>query len=452
MKLVGVHRRLEWVLLVIFLLGAVISYAGHGSNATGVPVGLDVSSSAESTAIYCTGLSSGQFGWPGEIQIANTSGATRHITILVTTVSGTVEQQTQVLSAHALLLFSPTNGPSLLPTWSAQITVDGSGVVAQEIESAQPAVSSPCVNAPSANWYATGFSTLSHNTAYLSLYNPTGTPAVVNIQAWTSAGLVATAPFEGVVIAPQSMQVFNLGSQIIDASAVVLRVQALRGLVVATGTQITGTVAPTYSLIAGTTALVTSALVPQVATRDGAVAQLVVGNPLTVTAHVTIAVELGKYSIAPFVIDVAAGSVYVLNVVPDSRVPASDYATLEIRSSQPASLSLVSGSHSAAWIRSLDTPTKTLVLVDGLGHGYDGSAVLSNATASPAQVHFRVVSPHGVQHGEFVVAPHALRRVPVAPVDGMIVLSSSIPLSVTATSRTTTVPVGSIQFGAVPAS
>ena len=145
---------------------------------------MSISINAESTALYCTGLSS---ALPGRISFFNTASASRTLSVSVVSNLGTTWSGTVELAAHAGQIVQPrlVDAPATHRTKSGHVStvttsygvavqISGGGVVGDEI---QGNASVPCSSQGVTRWYATGFNTLVGSDTSLSLYNPTGTEA-----------------------------------------------------------------------------------------------------------------------------------------------------------------------------------------------------------------------------------------------------------------------------------
>ena len=72
------------------------------------------------------------------------------------------------------------------------VEISGGGVIAEEL-AAQGDAEAPCASAGTTRWYATGFDTTVGSSGEISVYNPTGTAAVMNVSVYTAAGFSAPA-------------------------------------------------------------------------------------------------------------------------------------------------------------------------------------------------------------------------------------------------------------------
>jgi len=364
------------VVLAVLVVGAgLLTSLTHAHNSSKVPHGLSVSNNAQSTALYCTGLTSTK---PvGHVTFYNSSTSTRQVSVNV--VSDTGHDDATVLNIPART--SDAIQPSVLDagnTFAVAAQVSGSGVVADEVTGGDK-VSAPCVAAGVHQWFATGFDTLVGSTATVSLYNPTGTAAVVNASIYTANGFVAPQSFQGVSVAAHTQTELNLGSQVVNTSNIGVAVHVLRGSLAITGVQDSN---GTVSLNAGSTRATTTAWFPDVTTVNGATAQVRVANPSPNPTQITVHVALGKYDVAPQTLTLAPYQTSAITITPNSAIPAAGYATLKLRASGPVISSLATGG--GKWI-SLSAPATLgsfFLIRNFSGLGFDAATVTNTSTHS----------------------------------------------------------------------
>jgi len=210
------------------------------SNPTSLPTGLNVAANAESTALYCTGLSNGAAGVAGQVTFLNTTDAPRTLVLYVASDTHARARRTMRLAAHVSASVRPDkivagNG------FAVAALIDGGGVVAEEVTSDR-AAETPCVSAGVTDWYASGFDTLVGSSGSLSIYNPTATPAVLNVSAFTTTGFVAPPSFQGLAVGAHQQMELKLGDQIVNATNIGVRVRVLRGSLAIVGVQRSGRV------------------------------------------------------------------------------------------------------------------------------------------------------------------------------------------------------------------
>ena len=348
------------------LQGAVIP-AAPGSSA-------DFAASAESTALYCTGLGTGVTG--GTVVFTNLTGSARTLDVSVASDTGGHQSRAVALAAHASTSISPNAWVSG-SFFGVSAIVNGGGVVGAEVASHASAVA-PCSGSGVTQWYGAGFDTVVGSSATISLFNPSATPAVVNVTTVTASGFAAPAPFQGFAVGPHAEVALNLGSQIVNTSNIGVRVSVLRGAVTVVGVQSAGTIA---SLNTGQGALATSAAFPLVTTAANAKAQVRVSNPNDATTQVTVKVALATYHIAPEVVEIPAFASGLVTITPNSAIPAAGFASLTISSSQPVATALAVGS--SALTLSAPAPTSTTwLLSDFSGRGFSRAAVTNEGTGA----------------------------------------------------------------------
>jgi Family of unknown function (DUF5719) len=342
----------------------------------------DFAASAESTALYCTGLGTGPSA--GRVVFTNLTSSSRTLAVSVASNTGGHEARNVALGAHASTSISPNTWVSG-SFFGVGAIVSGGGVVGAEVAANASAVA-PCSGSGVDEWYAAGFDTLVGSSATLSLFNPSATPAVVNVTTVTASGFSAPAPFQGLAVGPHAEVALNLGSQIVNTSNIGVHVSVLRGAVTVMGVQTSGA---TTSLNVGQVALATTAAFPLVTTAANARAQVRVSNPNDVATQVTVNVALSTYHIAPEVVEVPAFASGLVTITPNSAIPAAGFASLTLTSSEPVATALAVGA--GTWSLSAPSPTSTTWLLSDFGGRGFSRAALTNDATSPASVIVRNV-------------------------------------------------------------
>ena len=337
----------------------------------------DFFASAESTALYCTGLGAGATS--GRVVLTNLSGSSRVLAVEVVSNTGGHATRNVVLAAHASTSVSPQAWvPGTLFGLSA--VVSGGGVVGAAVAANATAVA-PCSAGGVSDWYAAGFDTLVGSSAVISLFNPSATPAVVDVTTVTANGFSAPAPFQGLTVGPHAVVAVNLATQIVDTTNVGVHVNVLRGALAIVGVQ---TSATTASFNPGQGVLSSTATFPLVTTAAHTRAQVRIANPNDVATSVTVAVALGTYRIAPESVDIPAYASGVVTITPNSAIPAAGFASLRLTSSEPVAAALAVGTTDYA----LSAPapsSRTWLIADFSGRGFS-RADLTNLAKEPASI------------------------------------------------------------------
>lgn len=398
------RRPLLAVLALVLVVVGVVSSLAKSPNSSTLPGGLGVAANAESTALYCTGLSGVVGPFEGHVIFLNTTNALRLVQVDVVNDLGQRASIKVDVSAHGTQLVSPL---SLLKghSFAIEAQVNGGGVVANEVTRTGMA-EVPCTTTGATNWYGAGFDTLVGSSGELSIYNPTATPAVFNVAAYTAAGYSAPAPFQGLSVGAHSQLEVNLGTQIVNTTNIGVHVSVLRGTLVIVGVQQSGAV---VSLMSGAPALASTMWLPRVTTVTNALAQIRIANPsalaVTVTAHVTLA----PYTIAPQSVSVAAYSSGEIIITPNSAIPANGYASVRLTSSEPVFSTLASGTSGGVALWSPQTPGRAFLVSDFSGHGFN-SATVTNTSSHLLSVHFTTLAQPSLT-GSATLAPHSTQNV-----------------------------------------
>jgi hypothetical protein len=351
----------------------------HPRNPSVLPSGLATSNNAESTALYCTGLSSGG-PRPGRVTFYNTSSGPRHLSISVYSDKGTQWNGSIELAAHGLQSLEPSvvdkSTTTLTTSYGVAVQISGGGVVAEEIAYNDRA-EVPCVAQGLSKWFATGFNTLVGSTAYLSVFNPTATSAVFNASIYTSAGISEPESFQGLSVPAHAQREIDLGTEVVNTPNVGVRLKVLRGSIDVVGVQDSN---GTLSYEQGLSIAASDTWYPNVTTVNKATAQLSVMNPSGETANVTARIKLGSFKIAPQTLTVLPYSTGELTVTPNSAVPADGYADITLTSSQPVVSALVTGVSTWVALSSPLTPGDAFLLHDFTGLGFDAVSMTNVST------------------------------------------------------------------------
>ena len=329
-------RRVPLLLVVVVVLAAtgVATSLRHASNPSNLPSGLAVSSSAESTALYCTGLSYvAGAPRPGRVAFYNTTATPRSVSVSVISSRGTTWTGAIEIAAHDFRTVYPSvvDHGKLGDDYGVAALVTGGGVVAEEIIGTSRA-SAPCAAEGTSHWYATGFDTLVGSSAYLSVYNPTATAAVLNATVYTAAGVAAPVAFQGLSVPAHAESEIDLGKEVVNTANVGVGVDVLRGSLEIVGVEDSN---GRVSLDQGVDAPASTAWFPSVTTAQTATAQIRLANPNEAPAEVSVAVQLGTYRVAPQAVTLGPFSTGTITITPNSAIPAAGYANLTLRANEP---------------------------------------------------------------------------------------------------------------------
>jgi hypothetical protein len=375
------------VILAIALIGVgLASSLTKATNPSSTSAGLGPVN-AESTALYCTGLSGDIGPLEGHVVFLNTTNATRSIAIQVVNDLGQRANTTLKLAGHATMLLSPI---SLLKghSYAVEAQVSGGGVVAQEVTRTGRA-EVPCSTTGVTTWYEAGFDTLVGSSGDVSVYNPTATPAVFNVSTYSTSGFSAPAPFQGLSVGAHAEMEVDLGSQIVNASNIAVHVSVLRGTVVVVGVQQSGSV---VSLSTGETSLTKITWYPLVTTVNNALAQIRIANPSALAANVTADVALPNEKIAPQVVSIPPYSSSDIVITPNSAIPPSGYATVRLTSNVGVVSTLVTGTSAGLSLWSPQPPSNMFLLSNFSGLGFN-NVTFTNTSLRSVTVHYTSVGP-----------------------------------------------------------
>jgi hypothetical protein len=367
------------VVLVVLVTTGVVTSLQRATNPSQLPSGLAVTMNAESTALYCTGLSV-HAGRPGRVTFYNTSTASRRLSVSVVSNTGHTFNSSIELAGHGMQSIEPSvvdRGDN----FAVAVQINGGWVVGEEI-AGSTITEVPCAAAGVTRWFATGFNTLVGSSAYLSVYNPTATSAVLNASIFTASGFSAPQSLQGLSIPAHAQTEIDLGTEVVNTENVGVALTVLRGSVVVVGVQDANNV---VSLDSGASSVTSETVYPLVTTAQGATAQIRVANPSDRRAEVTLDVALGTYHVVPQNLSLAPFSAGLINVTPNSAIPDAGYADLTLHSSVPVISALATGTGKWISLASPVTPGNAFLVNDFTGRGF-GAATVTNTSANPVTV------------------------------------------------------------------
>lgn len=373
------RRRRSPILLVVVALVAAAGVAlsvTHPKNPAAPASGLSVTIDAESTALYCTGLSNGP-GAPGRVTFYNTANGPRNLSVNVVSSRGTSWSGAVELGAHQAQSIEPSvlDASTKNATYGVAVQISGGGVVGEEVEGTGRA-EAPCVDQGATHWYATGFDTLVGSSADLSVYNPTATAAVLNASIYGSSGVSSPESFQGIAVPAHTQSEIDLGTEVVNTSNVGVSVHVLRGSLEIVGVQDSN---GTVSLDPGQRHANTNSWFTDVTTVEKSTAEIRLANPTLHLANVSVAVSLGEYKIPEQRVTLAPYSTGVITITPNPAIPASGYANLTLHSNVPIISTLATGSGSVVELNTPSAPVGAVFVRDFTGLGFDAATVTNTA-------------------------------------------------------------------------
>jgi hypothetical protein len=381
-------RRLPLLALLVVALVAtgLAATFHHAKNPSQLPSGLSVSVNAESTALYCTGITSGPS--EGSVSFYNTATTPRTLSVSVVSSQGQLWSGNVDLPAHGTqsLALGNLDKPPLRPkarvpyvvTYGVGVEISGGGVVAEEV-AAHGDAEVPCASAGTTRWYATGFNTTVGSSGEVSVYNPTGTPAVMNVSVYTAGGFSAPEAFQGLSVPAHAEIDVNLAREIVNTSNIAVGVKVLRGALEIVGVQDSKGV---FSFQQGLHTKSKAAWFPNVTTVQAATAQISIANPNDRPATVTVKVGLGTYKVPPQSTTINPYSTGTITVTPNPAIPADGYANLTLKSNAPVITGLATGTGTSMALTSPQTPSGAYLVRDFSGLGFDAATVTNTSTHS----------------------------------------------------------------------
>jgi hypothetical protein len=372
-------RRFPLLAAVVIVLGATgaVTSLHHAENPSVLPSGFQISLDAESTALYCTGLSNAS-GTPGRVTFYNTAAASRNLSVSVVSNKGNTWHGSLELGAHATQSIEPSvlDKSAVGDDYGVAVQISGGGVVGEEIAGTQK-TSVPCDAGGIRHWYATGFNTVTGSSAYLSVYNPTATSAVFDASIFTAAGFSAPEAFQGVSVPAHTQMEIDLGTEVVNTTNVGVGVTVLRGSLEIVGVEDS---AGTVSFDQGATSTSQTSWFPNVTTVQAATSQIRVANPNSTPVTVTLDVALSSFKIAPQTLTIEPFTTSLININPNPAIPAAGYANLTLHSSEPVFSSLATGNGTWTALSAPEPEGNAFLVRDFTGQHFDAATVTNTSS------------------------------------------------------------------------
>jgi hypothetical protein len=259
-------------------------------------------------------------------------------------------------------------------SYGVAVQISGGGVVADEI---QGNASVPCNSQGVTHWYATGFNTLTGSDALLSLYNPTGTEAVLNVSVFGANGFSAPEDLQGISVPAHAQDEIDLGHDVVNTPNVGVGVKVVRGSLAIVGVQDS---LGTTSFDQGVTAPDVQSWFPAVTTANDATAEIRLANPNNHIANVRVDVSLEKFKIAPQTVTLAPFTTGFITITPNPAIPVAGYASLNLHANVPVIAGLATGEGNWIALSSPQAPSQAYVVRDFTGLGFDTASVTNTSS------------------------------------------------------------------------
>ena len=345
--------------------------------------------SAQSSALYCTGLTDSHGQMRGRVTFINTTASPRQVVVHAVATGATAAVATAFfLGPYGRRVLAPT---TLLvgDTYALAAQIDGGGVSAEQ-EVTRTGAPAACTNAGVTNWYGSGFDSSVGSRATLSVYNPTATAAVFNVTTFSPAGFLSPAPLQGLSVGPHAVLAINLGEEVVATQNFGAQVSVLRGSLVVMEDQVSGT---TASMNSGTPVLASTGTFPLVTTANQAMAEVRIANPGPAPAHVILRVKLGRFHVAAQSATVAPYHSAFITITPNTAIPAAGEASLTMTADRPVAATLATGTRDGLKLSPLTPTVSRAILADVSGAGF-AQATFTNASQRATRVTWKLIR-HG---------------------------------------------------------
>jgi hypothetical protein len=324
------QRRWAVLILVVGALaaGTVLSRSPVTATPGGPPIapGAQVASAdAESSSWYCTGQStvSGALD-PGALLLTNTTTRAVSGSVAAVTDSGaTVGTSVKVPPRTEI---APTIPAPASGTWiSYSVVLSGGGVaVTQAVHGTGGWSEAPCQSSTSQDWYFPSGVTMGSDALFVSLFNPTSTPDVVDMSFVTPAGVVHPINFQGLVLQPDQTQMEAVSAYVQNQARVSTSVVARTGRIVASELQLVAGNSSGVAIVSGTPGAEPQWSIPQSLELQGGSSSIDIFNPGPETEAVTVQARLASGPLAPFRATVLPDTTWQIATSAQTRIPDGD--------------------------------------------------------------------------------------------------------------------------------
>lgn len=229
-------RRALAVAALLALVAGVAALDGRTSPVGGtprLPVGA-AGARALSSAWYCPVVPTGSPGdiGHGEVVVTNVTGSGLSGTAITYDASGEADRRSVAVPPHSRVALAPRStavaltpgatggGTSTAPAAAPVVTgmlveLDGGGaVVDQVVRTVGGSPTTPCATRPASTWYLADGSTRAGTLSALSLLNPSGEDAVVDVTFSTDDGTTSPVDDQGLVVPAGHQVVVPVDSQV----------------------------------------------------------------------------------------------------------------------------------------------------------------------------------------------------------------------------------------------
>jgi Family of unknown function (DUF5719) len=375
------HER-RWrvaALVVIVVAGVAVAAGVRGTpapvGAAATPSALVGAPDAESSAWYCTGPSTAGGAAPGSLVLTDTTGKPVTATVTAVTDSGATGHTEVAVPARGAV--APSLPPLASGSWEAEsvITSGGGVAVTQAVSGPLGWSQAPCQSTTSSQWYFASGSTAAADQLFISLFNPTSTPVVVDLTFVTPSGLVHPINYQGIVLPPGQVAVENVASEVQEMPNVSTIVATRTGRVVASAVQEIvgpGGTSGGLSLVPGVATPQPHWAIPQAQETAGDSSEIDIFNPGSTTESVVVRLRLPSGPLSPLTDKVLPGTTWALDTSGETRIPENETYATTIQATGGAGV-VVSRS---VGLPSTDTPPPqagVVLAVDGLSMGTPSS-------------------------------------------------------------------------------
>ncbi len=165
---------------------------------------------SDSSSWYCTWNLPGKGGISNvSVLLANTSSKEVNATLSAFTAGGK-QSRSFKFPAHSFLRYPETVTPTV-QSGAVAFVASGGGTVAElEVSGQAGSTVSPCNSSPSANWVVLGANTQSGSASGISIFNPFGQDAVIDVSLSSPSSRFNPAALRGLVIASNSYRKIDL--------------------------------------------------------------------------------------------------------------------------------------------------------------------------------------------------------------------------------------------------
>jgi hypothetical protein len=331
--------------VVVVLVGLVVAAAAVGDGRANADAGVREPALAasipaagvRSSAWYCAGGPVGIGPSGDRVTISNVGSRAVPVAVDVMVAGSPVAERLVTVTARSSKTLSVAQ-LSRAPAAAVVVQPLGEGVVVQQgYSTAGDVAMAPCATRASSSWYFAAGSSVGGAQQWLSVFDPFGIDAVVDVEAYTESGFRSPGSLQGLIVRQGSRISVRVDRAVAEQKNVAVAVHARNGALIVAAQSLVRPLPgnrTSVSLSLGGPAPARTWMFAENRSRANAVQQLVLANPgdTDATARVFVVPDVAAV-IEPRVVPVPATSAVAVDF--SGVVPAGVAYTLVVRSAVP---------------------------------------------------------------------------------------------------------------------